>query len=308
MDVLYCAGAAGALLSASWFVPLLGPALGLLTPLPFLYYGARRGRSEGAMVGAGAFLLVSLAAGAAGWDRVPYLCAEFGFLGLVLAELYRRGFGVGRVVAGGTAAMLAFGFVFLAAAAAGKGAGPLDLVLDYFTENLRSVMGGQAGSGGAGRVGEYGEVLARVIRWVYPSLVVVGAGAAVWVNVILSRPLFRAAGLPPPELGRLDQWRAPERLVWVFIAAGFALFLPWEGVKFPAVNVLVVASAVYCFQGLSILRFYLEKYRAPRILRVAIYFLILIQQFFLAGLALAGLLDQWADFRKRAGSRGAPDR
>jgi uncharacterized protein YybS (DUF2232 family) len=284
----------------------LGPALGLLTPLPFVYYGVKRGPLEGAIVGAGAVFLVSLAAGILGLDRAPCLCAEFGFLGLVLAELYRRNLGVGPVVALGTAAMLAFGMVFLAAAAARHGLAPWDLVQGYFRENLLSALTAHDAGGveGAAEISGYGRALVRVVGWVYPSLVVVGGGTAVWVNALLSRPLLRAAGLPAPDLGRLDLWRAPERLVWVFIAAGFALFLPWEGVRFAAVNVLVVVSAVYCFQGLSILRFYLEKYRAPRLLRAAIYFVILIQQFFLAGLALAGLIDQWADFRKRAGERG----
>jgi hypothetical protein len=33
-------------------------------------------------------------------------------------------------------------------------------------------------------------------------------------------------------------------------------------------------------------------------MRIGIYFLIIIQQLFLAVLALAGLFDQWIDFRK----------
>jgi len=65
-----------------------------------------------------------------------------------------------------------------------------------------------------------------------------------------------------------------------------------------AINVLIVAMAVYLFQGLSILFFFLNKYHVPTWMRVGIYFLIAVQQVFFALMALVGLFDQWIDFRK----------
>ncbi|MFH1491258.1 MAG: DUF2232 domain-containing protein, partial [Pseudomonadota bacterium] len=65
-----------------------------------------------------------------------------------------------------------------------------------------------------------------------------------------------------------------------------------------AINALIVMLVIYVFHGLSIVLFLLNKYRVPQWMRVGAYFLILFQQIFLIGLCIAGLFDQWIDFRK----------
>jgi uncharacterized protein YybS (DUF2232 family) len=101
-----------------------------------------------------------------------------------------------------------------------------------------------------------------------------------------------------PPYGALDRWRSPELMVWGVIAAGFSLFLPFPRIRLLATNALIVMMAVYVFHGLSILVFYLNKYRVPPWIRFGVYFLIVFQQIFVIGLALAGLFDQWIDFRR----------
>jgi uncharacterized protein YybS (DUF2232 family) len=56
--------------------------------------------------------------------------------------------------------------------------------------------------------------------------------------------------------------------------------------------------AIYLFHGLSIILFFLNKYNVPSWIRAGVYILIMVQQLFLGVLALAGLFDQWVDFRK----------
>jgi uncharacterized protein YybS (DUF2232 family) len=72
-----------------------------------------------------------------------------------------------------------------------------------------------------------------------------------------------------------------------------------------ALNVFIVLLAVYVFQGLSILLFFLNKYNVPRFLRIGVYVLIVFQQLFLIGLAVVGLFDQWFDFRKLSKTEAA---
>ena len=76
------------------------------------------------------------------------------------------------------------------------------------------------------------------------------------------------------------------------------LFLSLPQVRWLAINALIVMMAVYVFHGLSILMFYLNKYRVPPWIRFGVFFLIVFQQIFIIGLALAGLFDQWIDFRR----------
>jgi uncharacterized protein YybS (DUF2232 family) len=65
-----------------------------------------------------------------------------------------------------------------------------------------------------------------------------------------------------------------------------------------AINALIIIMVIYLFHGLSIVLFFLNKYRVPFWLRIGVYFLIIVQQLFFVALSLAGLFDQWVDFRK----------
>jgi uncharacterized protein YybS (DUF2232 family) len=101
-----------------------------------------------------------------------------------------------------------------------------------------------------------------------------------------------------PDFIPTDRWQAPERMIWGVIAAGFALFLLSGSIKLLAMNAIIVMMAIYVFHGLSILLFFLNKYRVPSLIRIGLFFLIVFQQVLLGVLALAGLFDQWVDFRK----------
>ena len=79
---------------------------------------------------------------------------------------------------------------------------------------------------------------------------------------------------------------------------GFSLFLPWPSLRSIALNAVMVFLVIYFFHGLSILVFYLNKYRVPSWIRIGVYALILFQQIFAIVLALAGLFDQWIDLRR----------
>jgi uncharacterized protein YybS (DUF2232 family) len=309
-DVLGCAGATLLLLLFSQLIPVVGLLPGVLIPQPFIFYSIRLGSLQGAKVAAATFLIVFLTALLGGFPRATLLCIELGVLGLFLAELYRRRRGIGRTVLLGTAALVLMGLILLLAVGLPIGKAPWTLILDYFRSNLnetvRSYEGMGLGPEGVARLREYGQRIGAIVERVYPSLLVTGAAVVVWVNVLVSRRVLRMRDLPAPEYEPLDRWRSPEGLVWGFIGAGFAFFLPWSGVRFVAVNALVVIASVYTFHGLAILQFYLKKLRFPRFLRLVAYLIILMQQILLVGLALAGLFDQWIDFRKISRNQAIP--
>jgi uncharacterized protein YybS (DUF2232 family) len=190
----------------------------------------------------------------------------------------------------------------MAVAGLRKNMGPLEMIYGYMQDSLRQsveVYGNiGAGSEKAKVLREYLAVVADVISKIYPSLLIIGTGFVVWFNIIVSRPLFQMRNLAYPPYGALDRWSSPELMVWGVIAAGFSLFLSSPRITLVATNALIVMMAVYIFHGLSILVFFLNKYRIPPWIRFGVYFLIVFQQIFVIGLAVAGLFDQWIDFRR----------
>ena len=84
-DLLGCVVWAAFLLLAMIWVPLLGPFLSLLTPLPFDYYAVKLGIREGAKLAGLAVLAIGIAAKLGGFSQVFLFALEFSGLGIVLA-------------------------------------------------------------------------------------------------------------------------------------------------------------------------------------------------------------------------------
>jgi len=290
------------LLLASVWIPIAGPFFSLLTPLPFLYYSAKLGVSQAVKLTCVSILVTGLIAAITRQSQLIFLCFEFSVLGLILSEIFRRKMSIGTSVLLGTCLLLLMGLLVLAVAGLRKNLGPLEMVYAYLLESLEETarIYTQVGADPekAGAFQEYLKALKEVVALIYPSLMIVGSAFVVWLNVIMSRPLFIKRNLEVPDFGALDRWQSPEIMVWGLIAAGFSLFLSFSPLRLVAVNALVIMLAIYFFHGLSVLLFYLNKYRVPPWMRVGVYALILLQQILVVGVTMAGLFDQWIDLRR----------
>jgi uncharacterized protein YybS (DUF2232 family) len=300
--VMGCAGSAILLLFASAWIPFIGPFFSLLTPLPFLYYTTKLGIQQGLKMMGITIVIVGLISKLEGYPQLIFFCLEFSLLGLIISEIYRREFTFSRTIFWGASFMLLLGAVSLFLVGLSKEMGPLELILDYFQSNLAETIKAYENTGldqeKVVHLEEYGKVVTNLVIKIYPALVIIGTGFIVWLNVVISRPLFRRGKIKYPDFGPMDRWQAPEFMVWGVIAAGFTLFLSRTGIKLFAINSLIVMSVIYVFHGLSIVLFFLNRYHVPRWVRFGVYLLIVFQQIILVGLAMAGLFDQWIDFRK----------
>ncbi len=290
------------LLLASVWIPIAGPFFSLLTPLPFLYYSAKLGVSQAVKLTCVSILVTGLIAAITRQSQLIFLCFEFSVLGLILSEIFRRKMSIGTSVLLGTCLLLLMGLLVLAVAGLRKNLGPLEMVYAYLLESLEETarLYSQVGADPekAGAFQETLKALKEVVALIYPSLMIVGSAFVVWLNVIMSRPLFIKRNLEVPDFGALDRWKSPELMVWGLIAAGFSLFLSFSPLRLVAVNALVIMLAIYFFHGLSVLLFYLNKYRVPPWMRVGVYALIVLQQILVVGVTMAGLFDQWIDLRR----------
>ncbi|MFC1533583.1 DUF2232 domain-containing protein [Thermodesulfobacteriota bacterium] len=302
-NILGCAGSVIFVLLVSAVIPLIGPFFSLLTPLPFLYYTSKLGLNQGLKIGFITLFIVGLIARLSGYSHILVFCLEFSIIGLIISEIFRRELSFGLTIFWGTVLMLFIGAVFLFFIGLSKGMGPFELILVYFQANLDKYMGFYENMGldqeKAILLRQFATKLKELVARVYPALLVVGTGFIIWINVVISKPIFRLGGIRYPDLGQMDRWQSPEFMVWGVIAAGFSLLFPITGIKFIALNALIVLLVIYVFHGLTIVMFFFNKHNIPSWARFGIYALIIIQQgFFMIILALGGLFDQWIDFRK----------
>jgi uncharacterized protein YybS (DUF2232 family) len=139
------------------------------------------------------------------------------------------------------------------------------------------------------------ELLPRLM----PGLLLVTMLNTVFLNMVAGKWLLgrKAPALSPwPPLA---EWRLPEPLVLLVILAGFCLLLPVALLKTVGLNLMLVCGTVYFFQGIAIMASFLARWAVPPPFRVLIYVLVLIQAYGVVMLAVIGLIDVWADLRKR---------
>jgi uncharacterized protein YybS (DUF2232 family) len=81
------------------------------------------------------------------------------------------------------------------------------------------------------------------------------------------------------------------------IATGIALLLPDALVTTPALNILLVITLLYFFQGMAVVSAVIKKHSVPAFVRIFLYVMLIIQPYLLALVAGIGLFDLWGDFR-----------
>jgi len=143
----------------------------------------------------------------------------------------------------------------------------------------------------------FDRILHDMVRLI-PSMVVALTLIVVWINLLFSRSLLTVSRLFYTDFGSLNRWKAPEPIVWVVIACALMLLLPGGSLRLIGLNGLIALMPIYFFQGIAIVSFYFEKKRFPRLLKVFMYTIIVIQQMFLFVIIGLGFFDMWLNFRK----------
>lgn len=278
--------------------PVLGLAAGIITPLPAMYYYFRRGAIAGVLILA-ITLSVLMVMGDA---SVPMLyLLQAGLTGIFLPFFYLQGKGAARAIAYSVGInfllivilALAYGFwsgtdlqgILLkginssteqaVAIYSKQGLSPEDLEL--FTQGIR-----QAGS---------------LIAQIFPALALVALGtiAALNMSVIIRLRAKRLPEIPEPE--QFLSFRNPDMLVWVVIAAGFALLIPAADVGRAGLNVLVVCGFIYFLQGLAVVLAFFKRISVPSLARIIFWLVLAFQPYLVLAIAILGLFDIWGNFR-----------
>jgi len=95
-----------------------------------------------------------------------------------------------------------------------------------------------------------------------------------------------------------SHWQLPDKLIWLIILFGILALVSVYPLRKIGINGLILLSIVYCFQGLSIGVFFMQKWNIPAIFSVFFYVMIIFQSFGTVLLLFLGIADIWFNFRK----------
>ena len=286
---------------AALHLNVLGPFVGLFVPLPILFYRSKLGRASGLLILMAASLIVTAFVGFNSIGTAVFLF-ELGLVGLILPEVFEMNLSVEKTVGITAGGVLTTGAVMLALYSIVSTTSPWAMASDYVERSAKLAL---AMYREMDVPEEKIDMLARsldgivyVMLRIIPAIMIVGTLFVVWSNLLLARFVLQSKELFCPDFGRLNQWRAPEHLVWVAIAAGALLLFGHPWLKMLGINGLIVTMMIYFFQGIAIVSFYFQKKQFPRLLRVLLYGLMAIQQPLLLLVVAAGFFDIWIDFRR----------
>jgi uncharacterized protein YybS (DUF2232 family) len=135
------------------------------------------------------------------------------------------------------------------------------------------------------------------IPLIMPSILGSFILALTWFTMVLGNILLPKTGSNAPWVS-YQFWQLPEKIIWLTIGAGLCTILPLQLLRTISINVLILLSMIYCFQGMSIAVFFMNKWKVPLLLRSFFYVMIVFQSFGTILLLIFGIGDVWFDFRK----------
>ena len=286
------------LLISGAVLPAAGVLLIPFVPQPVLSFGLKYGTGLGMGVLVAALVVFFLIAG----ELLALVYSIFAVMAALLFWLLGRLRSVELLVTGVAAAMLSAAGALLLYVYGSWGAMTQDFrrsLIDHLNSAMQvhEKMGFPKES-----LNLFRETIPEIVEQMLqllPGLLFVCLCLVVLLNVLFLCRRFPDRRAQWLSIETFREWKCPEPAVWLFIACGFALFVPaGEAITIVAVNLLLVIGVCYFIQGLAIVAYFFHKNNVPRFLRSVTYILIIFQQIFMLIVAALGLFDLWGDFRR----------
>ncbi len=273
--------------------PLLGVFALLFLPLPVLFYRLKLGRNSSGVIVAISFIVLLIMTQGLAFDILYF--GSLLMTGFFLGECIERHLGIEKtMILTGLGVMGSAFFAFILYTSF-QSQTMTAIVSDYLTRyfgltaQLYSDMGIQEGQI---------EMLNSAFLIILPGMFAVSFMATIWMNILIIKKLLLRKGILLKSMENLNQYKAPDYLVWVVIVLGSILLLPMEAPKYVSINCLLVLMLVYFFQGIAVVSFFFQTKRSPAALKVFCYSLIAVQIYFLILVIGLGFFDNWINFRK----------
>lgn len=285
------------LFAAYLAVPPLGIFSGVLAPFPAAYNRLIHGRLSSLIITLGSAAIISALFGIFAAALYIGMCS---MIGLLMPELLLRGISGSRVLFWTTAANLlicSIGIIFYSSV---TGVNLQQLISTEISGSLKQAVALYEKGGVTGEELELlksSMVLASdLLKRLYPALITIMLIVIAGCNLLLLKKTTANTSVTL-QIGDFATFRNPDLLVWLLIACGFTLLLPLSLMTTPALNILLIVTMLYFFQGMAVVSAMIKKYSVPALLRIFLYTMLIIQPYLLALVAGIGIFDLWVDFR-----------
>lgn len=292
------------LFAASHYLPIVGIFLSLVCPAPLVVLGLRHDLKRALL---GTFVATLLTAALLGVVTSLFFLLGFGILGIGLGYLARRCKSGAEVMLYGLVVSLLSKLVLMVVLIRLTGINPFSLDPETFRESINGVVRlyGKAGLPPEAIEGMKAqlEAMATALPRVFPALLVMASAMDCFLSYVVSGAVLkRLGGLALPPLPPFGEWRFPKSVFWALLASMALQLLGPSAGEFAveaALNLRLVVSMLFFFQGLSVVWFFLTSRKMASPLRFVIVFLLIFIPFLSQLLLVLGVVDIWYDLRMR---------
>jgi uncharacterized protein YybS (DUF2232 family) len=279
-------------------VPIAGLMGSAFIPVPLVFFRAKLGRQAATVIAMAALGCAVVLGG-----RLDVLFfGELLWIGFVMGELMARQWPLEKTVAAVCVAVIIAGLGGLLVSSLGADQGLLTTLSEGVRYHLELSLQLYQQMGLSQDQLDFLESsiegIQQVLIGMMPALVIGSTLMVTWISLLAARRMCQRYGLPFPDYGALDRWKAPELIVWGVIGSGALLLVPALAAKMVGLNGLVVFMVIYFFQGMAVVAFFFQKKQIPRLARMVLYGLIVVQQLVMLAVIGVGFFDTWFNFRK----------
>jgi uncharacterized protein YybS (DUF2232 family) len=292
-----------------FFIPPLSLITSFLWIIPLIIICLRHDMRSGVMVLLVTAVLIMIVA-------TPlnglFIVLEYGIMGLIYGYAFRKKVSVGKTLFYGCVATVIGTVLVIAVSFMLTGFSP-DYLQSQAQEAIDTTIEMYRQMGLLGQLAERGlteeqiqstmQGLMAVIISLIPGFMIISSLSSALLSFFLSRLVLRKMNFTLPNIPPFKCWRMPWYYIWGFITA-FGLFL-WGDyantniLRVLGQNVMLVYGPVFFVIGMSILKFYLEKFRVPKGVRILVTILTLLYfPFAFLFFASIGMFDTLFDYRK----------
>ncbi|MPM79846.1 hypothetical protein SDC9_126888 [bioreactor metagenome] len=286
----------------SAYLPVVGPFVNLIWPVPIILLGVRHGYKWSILATAVAGVLIAMLMHPL---HAVSVVVGFGLIGIVLGHAIRAEYSPMKAVAWGTAASVVSKAAVLGISAVVLGMNPLTMQTDVLGKAVEQAVELYRGFGmteeNLAQVAGNMKGLVDLLKVILPAGFVLAAVVDTYLNFMIARIVLKKLGHHVEGFPAFKLWSLPRFVGYFFVLSLVGMY--WgksrELVMLYNIsaNIQVLTSMFLFVQGMALFYYVADKYNLSRLTRGIILVLILTNGFLSQGLIFAGGIDMAVDYR-----------
>lgn len=287
----------------SAYLPLIGPFVNLLWPVPIILLGVRQGYKWSILATVVAGIIIAILLHPL---EAVSVVVGFGLIGIVLGYAFRMEFSPGKTMLWGSVASLFSKAALLGIGVLITGVNPFNVQGDVMAKTIEQTMEIYKSFGmpeqELAEMKERMQTMLGFVKIILPSGFVLASVADTFLNFYISKTVLKKLGHDTIDFPPFKNWTLPSYIVYFFALALVMIY--WGNSREIAIlyngglNLYMLASVILFVQGLSLFNYVAHKYNLSRLVRSIILLLILTNGFLSQILICAGAIDTIIDYRR----------